>query len=121
MELLHIVYHSLERGVHGAGQTLHDVVHRARYEIYPGDLTFHLNTYIVSKLHNIKLLDITKLYSFLLFTDVLLMCNAVQNLLHRSPAASLAPRPSNKQGIAKSMITNASFRTKKLPGMSFST
>ncbi|XP_017772458.1 PREDICTED: hyccin [Nicrophorus vespilloides] len=82
LELLHIVYHALERDVSGAAQTLHDVTQRATYETY---------------------------------TDVLLAAHAITNLLHRSPAAYMPARSSNKQIITKSMITNASFRTKKLP------
>lgn len=81
LELLHVVYHALERNASGAAQTLHDVIFRANYDTC---------------------------------TDVLLMAHAVSNLLHRSPAAYM-PRASNKSNISKSMITNASFRTKKLP------
>lgn len=37
LEFLHIVYHSIERGVNGAAQTLQDLVHRATYETYAGN------------------------------------------------------------------------------------
>ncbi|KAF5288965.1 hypothetical protein FQA39_LY03844 [Lamprigera yunnana] len=47
------------------------------------------------------------------YPDVLLVSHAVQNLLHRSPSISVTvPQP---HVVSKSMITNASFRTKKLP------
>lgn len=36
LELLQTVRHSIERGVHGAGQTLQDISNRATYEIYTG-------------------------------------------------------------------------------------
>ncbi|XP_023012705.2 PI4KA lipid kinase complex subunit hyccin isoform X1 [Leptinotarsa decemlineata] len=49
------------------------------------------------------------------FAEVLLAANSVKNLLQNSPTVSAAPRPSHSHSISKSMITNASFRTKKLP------
>ncbi|CAG9859574.1 unnamed protein product [Phyllotreta striolata] len=50
------------------------------------------------------------------FADVLLAGNAIRSLLqHSSTASCIAPRPSHAHSISKSMITNASFRTKKLP------
>ncbi|CAG9836724.1 unnamed protein product [Diabrotica balteata] len=50
------------------------------------------------------------------YTEVLLAGNAIKNLIQNSPSISgSAPRPSHAHSISKSMITNASFRTKKLP------
>lgn len=37
LEFVHAIYHSLERGVNGATQTLHDVLQRAVYESFPGE------------------------------------------------------------------------------------
>ncbi|GJQ69798.1 hypothetical protein Trydic_g22356 [Trypoxylus dichotomus] len=59
--------------------------------------------------------DITARATYETYADVLLATHAIQNLLHRSPTAYLPSRPSTKQHVSKSMITNASFRTKKLP------
>ncbi|XP_049822953.1 hyccin [Aethina tumida] len=81
IELLHIVYHSAERGAGGAVQALHDITQRAKYETY---------------------------------ADVLLAANAIQSLLLHSTSFSVTPRP-HTHSVSKSMITNASFRTKKLP------
>lgn len=36
LEFVHVVYHSLERVVTGAAQTLSDVTYRATYETYSG-------------------------------------------------------------------------------------
>lgn len=36
LELLHVIYHSIERGVNGAAQALHDLIQRATYETYAG-------------------------------------------------------------------------------------
>lgn len=51
-----------------------------------------------------------------LFLEVLLLGNAIKNQLQNSPSLSAAPKPLQSHSISKSMITNASFRTKKLPG-----
>lgn len=51
-----------------------------------------------------------------MFVEVLLAANAIKNQLERSPTVSVTPRPSHNYTVSKSMITNASFRTKKLPG-----
>lgn len=59
--------------------------------------------------------DITQRANYETFADVLLAANAVKNLLQHSPTISVAPRPSHTHSVSKSMITNASFRTKKLP------
>ncbi|KAG5897445.1 hypothetical protein JTB14_002706 [Gonioctena quinquepunctata] len=59
--------------------------------------------------------DVIHRASYETYTEVLLAANSVKNLLQNSPAVSAAPRPSHSQSISKSMITNASFRTKKLP------
>ncbi|KRT81988.1 hypothetical protein AMK59_5248 [Oryctes borbonicus] len=104
LELLQVVYHGLERGASGVAQTLHDITARATYETYAeASCTHHLRTLNFFRRLNCKL------------TDVLLATHAIQNLLHRSPTAYLPSRPSTKQHVSKSMITNASFRTKKLP------
>lgn len=52
------------------------------------------------------------------FPDVLLAGSAIKNLLQHSPTISITSRPSHAHSISKSMITNASFRTRKLPGES---
>ncbi|CAH1115681.1 unnamed protein product [Psylliodes chrysocephalus] len=50
------------------------------------------------------------------YAEVLLAANAIKNLLqHSTSVNSVVPRPSHTHSISKSMITNASFRTKKLP------
>ncbi|XP_056642082.1 hyccin [Diorhabda sublineata] len=50
------------------------------------------------------------------YAEVLLAANAIKNLLQNSPSISgVTPRPSHTHSVSKSMITNASFRTKKLP------
>ncbi|XP_071052520.1 hyccin isoform X2 [Onthophagus taurus] len=83
LELLHIVYNALQRGINGASQTLRDIYQRATYETY---------------------------------ADVLLATHALQSLVHQTPTANLHLKPPSKPHVSKSMITNASFRTKKLPG-----
>ncbi|VEN49819.1 unnamed protein product [Callosobruchus maculatus] len=85
IELVHVIYHAAEKCAPAAIQALHDVIQRATYECY---------------------------------AEVLLCGNAIKNLMHHSPTVSAAPRPSahsHSHGVSKSMITNASFRTKKLP------
>nr|CAI5829524.1 unnamed protein product [Callosobruchus analis] len=85
IELVHVIYHAAEKCAAAAIQALHDVIQRATYECY---------------------------------AEVLLAGNAIKNLMHHSPTVSAAPRPSSHShgaGVSKSMITNASFRTKKLP------
>ena len=37
LELLHVVYHALEKGASGAAQALHDIYNRAMYEAYAGN------------------------------------------------------------------------------------
>ncbi|EFA04775.2 hyccin isoform X2 [Tribolium castaneum] len=59
--------------------------------------------------------DITQRAKYEAFADVLLSANAIKNLIQRSSSVSVTPRPSQSHSISKSMITNASFRTKKLP------
>ncbi|XP_044268076.1 hyccin isoform X2 [Tribolium madens] len=59
--------------------------------------------------------DITQRAKYEAFADVLLSANAIKNLIQRSSSVSVTPRPSHSHSISKSMITNASFRTKKLP------
>ncbi|KAL3283190.1 hypothetical protein HHI36_006342 [Cryptolaemus montrouzieri] len=49
------------------------------------------------------------------FAAVLLAANSIKNLLQHSPSSSITSRPSHSHSVSKSMITNASFRTKKLP------
>lgn len=49
------------------------------------------------------------------FIEVLLAAYSVNNIVSHSPSASISARPSHTH-VSKSMITNASFRTKKLPG-----
>ncbi|XP_065163986.1 hyccin [Atheta coriaria] len=58
--------------------------------------------------------DIIQRASYETFTDVLLVTYSVSNLLQRAPTPNMPLKVMNKQ-INKSMITNASFRTKKLP------
>lgn len=57
--------------------------------------------------------DVTQRGIYECYPDVLLVSHAIQNLFHRSPSVSVAPPQPHV--ISKSMITNASFRTKKLP------
>ncbi|KAK9870712.1 hypothetical protein WA026_008283 [Henosepilachna vigintioctopunctata] len=59
--------------------------------------------------------DIIYRASYETFADVLLAANSVKNLLQYSPTVLVTPRTSHSQTVSKSMITNASFRTKKLP------
>lgn len=49
------------------------------------------------------------------FPDVLLTANALKNIVQHTSLVSVTARPSQNQSVSKSMITNASFRTKKLP------
>lgn len=64
--------------------------------------------------------DIIQRASYETFTDVLLVTYSVSNLLQRAPTPNMPLKVMNKQ-INKSMITNASFRTKKLPGKTIPT
>ncbi|XP_063901568.1 hyccin [Zophobas morio] len=59
--------------------------------------------------------DIIQRANYETYAEVLLAANAVKNLIQHSPSVSVTPRPSQSRSISKSMITNASFRTKKLP------
>ncbi|XP_068903696.1 hyccin isoform X3 [Tenebrio molitor] len=59
--------------------------------------------------------DITQRANYETYADVLLAANAIKNLIQHSSSISVTPRPSQTHSISKSMITNASFRTKKLP------
>nr|CAH7713663.1 unnamed protein product [Callosobruchus chinensis] len=60
--------------------------------------------------------DVIQRATYECYAEVLLAGNAIKNLMHHSPTVSAAPRPSShSHGVSKSMITNASFRTKKLP------
>ncbi|XP_045472873.1 hyccin isoform X2 [Harmonia axyridis] len=60
--------------------------------------------------------DITQRAAYEAYPDVLLAANSVKNLLQYSPTINaVTPRVSHSQSVSKSMITNASFRTKKLP------
>ncbi|XP_044751893.1 hyccin [Coccinella septempunctata] len=59
--------------------------------------------------------DIIHRASYETYPDVLLAANAVKNLLQYSPTIAATPRVSHSHNVSKSMITNASFRTKKLP------
>lgn len=104
LELLHVVYHALERGVSGAAHALHELMQRAVYESYAGTVHCTVPNYIYYKLSY--------------YLDVLLVAHAIKNLLHRSPPVSLAAQQPHV--VSKSMITNASFRTKKLPGILYS-
>ncbi|CAG9768585.1 unnamed protein product [Ceutorhynchus assimilis] len=61
------------------------------------------------------LYDIIQRATYETFPDVLLAANAVKNLLQHSPSIAVTSRPSHTHAVSKSMITNASFRTKKLP------
>lgn len=101
LELLNVVYHSIEREVCGAVQALHDVTQRATYQAYPGKR----NCIVSYQKSTIFLFDV----------DVLLAAYAINNVVSHSPTAAVSARPSHTH-ISKSMITNASFRTKKLPG-----
>ncbi|KAB0798547.1 hypothetical protein PPYR_09540 [Photinus pyralis] len=57
--------------------------------------------------------EVTRRGIYECYPDVLLVSHAIQNLFHRSPSVPVAaPQP---HVVSKSMITNASFRTKKLP------
>ncbi|XP_030763184.1 hyccin [Sitophilus oryzae] len=59
--------------------------------------------------------DIIQRATYETYSDVLLAASAVKNLLQNSPSVSITSRPSHVHSVSKSMITNASFRTKKLP------
>lgn len=89
IELLHIIYHAAERCAAAERCTVG----------------------VVQALH-----DVIHRAKYESYADVLLAANAIKNLLHTSPSISgSAPRPSQTHSVSKSMITNASFRTKKLP------
>uniref|UniRef100_A0A0K8TRW8 Putative beta-catenin-tcf/lef signaling pathway component drctnnb1a n=1 Tax=Tabanus bromius TaxID=304241 RepID=A0A0K8TRW8_TABBR len=93
LELIHAIYFAMfnEFGTI-AIQTLEDIHNRACYEM---------------------------------FTDLILVTNAVRNSLHANPSGQPSDGPmglsvaltpaTNTVTVSKSMITNASFRTKKLP------
>ncbi|KAF7278078.1 PI4KA lipid kinase complex subunit hyccin [Rhynchophorus ferrugineus] len=59
--------------------------------------------------------DIIQRATYETYSDVLLAASAVKNVLQHSPSISITSRPSHIHSVSKSMITNASFRTKKLP------
>lgn len=59
--------------------------------------------------------DISQRANYESYADVILAGSAIKNLLQHSPTVSATPRPSHSHSVSKSMITNASFRTKKLP------
>ncbi|XP_050302223.1 hyccin [Anthonomus grandis grandis] len=59
--------------------------------------------------------DIIQRATYESLSEVLLAASAFKNLLQHSPSISVSSRPSNTHSVSKSMITNASFRTKKLP------
>lgn len=59
--------------------------------------------------------DIIQRATYETYADVLLAARAVKNLLQHSPSICVTSRPSHTHNVSKSMITNASFRTKKLP------
>ncbi|KAH8401498.1 hypothetical protein KR009_005921 [Drosophila setifemur] len=95
IELVHAIYFAMFNGYGTiAIQTLDDIHNRATYEIY---------------------------------TEVILVTSAVRNSLHANPSGqpndgpmglSVALTPATNTvttSVSKSMITNASFRTKKLP------
>lgn len=60
----------------------------------------------------LQLVSVTLLF----ILEVILVAKAIKNLLQNSPSLSVAPKPLHSHSVSKSMITNASFRTKKLPG-----
>ncbi|KAM8711889.1 hypothetical protein ACLKA7_012402 [Drosophila subpalustris] len=95
IELVHAIYYAMFNGYGTiAIQTLEDIHNRASYEMY---------------------------------TELILVTNAVRNSLHANPSGqpndgpmglSVALTPATNTvttSVSKSMITNASFRTKKLP------
>lgn len=59
--------------------------------------------------------DVIQRAAYESYAEVLLAAHAIKNLLQHSPTVLATPRPSHTHSISKSMITNASFRTKKLP------
>ncbi|KAL5287813.1 FAM126B family protein [Megaselia abdita] len=70
--------------------------------------------------------DIHQRGTFEMYTDLILVTNAVRNSLHQNPSGqpsdgpmglsvALTPATNTAPTVSKSMITNASFRTKKLP------
>lgn len=95
IELVHAIYYAMFNGYGTVAiQTLEDIHNRASYEM---------------------------------FTELILVTNAVRNSLHANPSGqpndgpmglSVALTPATNTvttSVSKSMITNASFRTKKLP------
>ncbi|CAH0556646.1 unnamed protein product [Brassicogethes aeneus] len=58
--------------------------------------------------------DLTQRAKYESYADVLLAANAIQNLLLHSTTVPVTAKPQTHT-VSKSMITNASFRTKKLP------
>ncbi|EDW58726.1 hyccin [Drosophila virilis] len=95
IELVHAIYYAMFNGFGTVAiQTLEDIHNRASYEM---------------------------------FTELILVTNAVRNSLHANPSGqpndgpmglSVALTPATNTvttSVSKSMITNASFRTKKLP------
>lgn len=95
IELVHAIYYAMFNGYGTVAiQTLEDIHNRASYEMY---------------------------------TELILVTNAVRNSLHANPSGqpndgpmglSVALTPATTTvttSVSKSMITNASFRTKKLP------
>ncbi|XP_064540287.1 hyccin [Drosophila montana] len=95
IELVHAIYYAMFNGFGTVAiQTLEDIHNRASYEM---------------------------------FTELILVTNAVRNSLHANPSGqpndgpmglSIALTPATNTvttSVSKSMITNASFRTKKLP------
>jgi protein FAM126 len=73
--------------------------------------------------------DVHSRACFEIFPDVVLVTNAIRNSLNANPSGqpsdgpmgiSVALTPASQTvTVSKSMITNASFRTKKLPGRSY--
>ncbi|XP_066254888.1 hyccin [Euwallacea similis] len=59
--------------------------------------------------------DIIQRAAYETLSDVLLAGSAIKNLLQHSPSIAVTSRPSHTHSVSKSMITNASFRTRKLP------
>lgn len=47
LELLHIVYHAVEREACGGLQALNDIIQRATYETYSGNTQFLFNTILI--------------------------------------------------------------------------
>ncbi|ALC40723.1 CG6406 [Drosophila busckii] len=95
IELVHAIYYAMFNGYGTVAiQTLEDIHNRATYEMY---------------------------------TELILVTNAIRNSLHANPSGqpndgpmglSVALTPATTTvttSVSKSMITNASFRTKKLP------